>query len=316
MKYFIALFLFTIANLTHAWQPDKPINVSIGFAPGSGNELSFRGISSIVEKNNPGVSFIIQNRPGAGGVVAMNEFIKRPNDGYNIYIPSNQGIFVTAEFFQKDAVRYTLNDFDYVLGLAKSPLVIVASLNSQVTNIEQFISRLKNSKEQINLAAGGGAHKLAFDYMVQKLQIDKSRTNIIEYKGPAQAAQDVAGNHIDFAIIPAAVAASLANVGKVKLIAVCGERVIKGFENVPLMNKFVPGMNVYAGWGIILPKNTNDQIKNWYVKEFDKAIKSDQAQKFFELNYMFNDGLESNPISFERSMQQLRNQWIPVIKNL
>lgn len=318
MRQFFLIFILSFLSFStvYAWHPSKPINVIIGFAPGSGNELSFRGISSIVEKNNPDVNFVIQNRPGAGGVVAMNEFIKKPNDGYTIYVPSNQGIFVTAEFFQKQAVKYSLTDFDYLLGLAKSPQVLIASHNSQVSNLEDFIKKLQNPNEQINFATGGGAHRLAFDYMIQKLGINRSRTTLVEYKGPAQAAQDVAGNHIDFSIIPAAVAAGYERAGKVKIIAVCGEKVIKGFENIPLINKYIPGMNVYAGWGIIIPKNTAKEIKDWYVKEFNKAITSKEVQTFFEDNYMFSDKSELDPTGFEQSMKQLRNHWIPVLENL
>lgn len=314
MKYILALIILTYSNLLYAWQPEKPINVYIGFASGSGNEISFKGISSLVE-NNTGVSFIIQNRPGAGGVVAMNEFIKKPNDGYHAYISSNQGIFVTAEFFQKEAVKYTLEDFDYVIGLAKSPLVIISSKASQITNIEEFIKHFKNSKEQINLGVGGGAHRLAFEYLIQKLKIDKSRTTIVEYKGPAQAALDVAGNHIDFAILPAAVAASIANTGKIVIIGICSERPIKGFENTPLMNKYVPGMNVYGGWGILLPKNTPPEVKSWYVNEFAKSIRNEKTKKFLEDNFMFNDETELNPKDFRYSMLKLREKWIPIISN-
>ena len=144
---FIKVIVFSLITSTAwAWEPTKPINVLIGFAPGSGNELSFRGVSSILEKANPKLAFIIENRPGASGVIAMNDFITRPADGYHIHIPSNQGVFVTAEFFQKNIVKYKLDDFEYVVGIAKSPLVVIAHSSSDVNNPAEFVNKLKTTK--------------------------------------------------------------------------------------------------------------------------------------------------------------------------
>jgi tripartite-type tricarboxylate transporter receptor subunit TctC len=314
---FIKVIIFALITSTAwAWEPTKPINALIGFAPGSGNELSFRGVSSILEKANPKLSFVVENRPGASGVVAMNDFVSRSTDGHHIYIPSNQGIFVTAEFFQKNVIKYKLDDFEYVVGIAKSPLVVIAHSSSDVNNPAEFVSKLKTTTKPINIAAGSGAHKLAYDYMADKIKLDKKLIVTVEYKGPAQAGADVAGGHLEFGIIPAAVAAPLAQSGKVKVIGLASERTIKGFENTPLMNKWVPGMNVYAGWGIILPKGTSPEIQKWYVDNFSKAIRSPEAQLFFENNYMFVDERELTPDGFKRSMADLRKLWVPVLEKL
>jgi tripartite-type tricarboxylate transporter receptor subunit TctC len=316
MKKLLIAALLTATTSVFAWQPIKPVNVLIGFAPGSGNELSFRGVSSILEKSNPKLSFIIENRPGASGVIAMNDFISRPADGHHIYIPSNQGIFVTAGFFQKDIVKYKLDDFEYVVGIAKSPLVVIAHSSSDVNTPAEFVNKLKTTTKPINIAAGSGAHKLAYDYMADKIKLDKKLIATVEYKGPSQAGADVAGGHLEFGIIPAAVAAPLAQSGKVKVIGLTSERTIKGFDNTPLMNKWVPGMNVYAGWGIILPKGASPEIQKWYVDNFSKAIRSPEARTFFENNYMFVDEQELTPNGFKESMTALRKQWIPVLEKL
>jgi hypothetical protein len=102
----IAASLISVSALAQAWEPTKPVNVVIGFAPGSGNELSFRGISSLIEKANPKINFIVENRPGGDGTIGMNHFVKLPNDGYHIYIASHQGIWVTSEFANPETKKY------------------------------------------------------------------------------------------------------------------------------------------------------------------------------------------------------------------
>jgi len=314
MKRILIQLLLLFPLFSYAWSPEKPINVTIGFAPGSGNELSFRGVSSILEKSNPKLNFIIENRPGADGVVAMNDFISKPNDGYHIYIPSHQGIWVTAEFFNAQAKKYTLDDFEYVVSIAKSPLAVIAWSGSSVNSAPELINKLTSTSKPISIAAGSGAHKLAFEYMATKISINKELVKTVSYKGPAQAGQDVAGGHVEFGIIPIAVAANLAQTGKVKILGICSEKPLTGL-NAPLMNTYIPGMNVYAAWGIILPKGTSPVIIKWYVDNFSKAIRSIEAKDFFDKNFMFFDERELTPLGFKGSMMQLRTQWLPILQN-
>ena len=297
-----------------AWEPSKPIQVTVGFAPGSGNELSFRGVSSLIEKANPKINFIIENRPGADGVVAMNDFVTKPNDGHHIYIPSHQGIWVTAEFFNAQAKRYSLDDFEYVVSIAKSPLAVIAWTGSATNTVPELLDRIKNTDKPITFAAGSGAHKLAFSYMTSKVKVNTDLVQTVGYKGPNQAGQDVAGGHVEFGIIPAAVAATFVKSGKVKIIGLCSEKPVAGID-APLMNKWIPGMNVYAAWGIILPKGTDPEIQKWYVDNFAKVIKSQEAKQFFDNNYMFFDERELTPSGFKNSMMQLRTQWVPILQN-
>jgi len=67
---FLTLALLTFS--AHAWEPTKPITVLIGQAPGAGNEVSFRAVSAIIEKQNPKINFSIVNRPGADGNIGAN----------------------------------------------------------------------------------------------------------------------------------------------------------------------------------------------------------------------------------------------------
>ena len=305
-----------ITTLAHAWEPTKPITAVIGFAPGSGNELSFRGISSIIEKANPKINFIVENRPGGDGTIGMNHFIKLPNDGYHISVPSHQGVWVTADFSNPENKKYTLDDFEYVLTLAKSPLAIIANSASAVNTPREFLDRVKSTDKPLNIAAGSGAHKLAYEYMMYNIKGNRSLVKTIPYKGPAQAGQDVAGGHVEFGIIPVAVANTLTQSGKIKIIALCSEYKINAIKDVPLMKDLIPGMNVYAAWGIILPKNTDKEIIDWYVTNFTSAIRSNEGQRFLRENLMFAEPKEQTPQGFRSSMMQLREKWVPIIKEV
>jgi tripartite-type tricarboxylate transporter receptor subunit TctC len=317
MKKLLSLLLLVVLPVVAwAWEPVKPINVYIGFAPGSGNEVSFRGVSSLLEKQNKNVNFTIINRPGADGVVAMNEFIARPADGYHVYVPSHQGIWVTAEYFNQGAVRYTLDDFEYVVTIAKSPLALVVPGDSAITTIPTFINQLKHTTQPINIAAGSGAHKLAYNYIAKELKLDNGLIKLISYRGPAQAVTAVAAHEVDFGIVPVAIANTLAQSGRVRILGLFSEQKLSQIPTVPLMQQYIPGASVYAAWGIILPKNTPADVVDWYVKNFANVIKGTEAQQFFSNNLMFSVDAELTPAGFKNSMSQLRKQWIPIIKSL
>lgn len=305
--------LLLLPALSYAWEPTKPVNVYIGFAPGSGNEMSFRGVSSIIERQNKNVNFVIYNRPGADGVVAMNDFITKPADGYHVYIPSHQGIWVTAEYFNKPAVKYTLNDFEYVLSIAKSPLALVVPYDSPVTTVPTFINHVRYTTTPISIAAGSGAHKLAYNYIADRLKLNGDLIKTISYKGPAQAVLAVAAKEVEYGILPVAVAQTMTQSNKVRILAIFSEHKLAQIPNIPLMQDYVPGANVYAAWGIILPKGTPKEIVNWYTNTFATAIRSPDAQRFFTNNLMFSVESELTPKGFENSMKQLRKQWIPII---
>ena len=311
---FLAVVLLSFS--AHAWEPTKPITAVIGFAPGSGNELSLRGFSSLIEKVNPKINFIVENKPGGDGTIGMNHFIKLPNDGYHIYIASHQGTWVTSDYVNPEIKKYTLADFEYGLTLAKSPLAIIAHESSPTNTPKEFIDRMKNSTTPISIAAGSGAHKLAYEYMMYHIKGNKSLIKTIPYKGPAQAGQDVAGGHVEFGIIPVAVANVLVKSGKVKIIALTSEYKLEGLKDVPLMKDYVPGMNVYAAWGIVFPKGTPKEIIDWYVVQFRNAINSPFGQQFIKDNLMFAEPKEQDPKGFEASMMELRTKWIPIIKEV
>jgi tripartite-type tricarboxylate transporter receptor subunit TctC len=310
----LALMLLTLS--AHAWEPTKPIKVILGQAPGAGNEMSFRGMSKIVIDKNPNVSFIFEYKPGADGNIAANLFDASAPDGYTVAVPSLQGQFVTGEIWFKDMVKYDPLQWNLITVIAKSPLCIIANPKSTVNTVPELLDSITKPTRNINFAIGGGAHKVAFTYMMEKTKAPSANSQVVFYKGPAQAALGVAAGDTEFGIMPIAVAKPLVEGGKVKLIALIGEQQLVGLPKTPLMKDYVPGMNVYAGWVIALPPGTPKDVLEWYETNFTTAIKSQEARRFFEENMMFTDASELGPRGTRQAINKLREQWIPIVRNM
>ena len=263
-----------------------------------------------------GAKFVIVNPVGADGVVSLNSLIESAPDGYTINIASQQNTWVMSEVMYPRETKFTPDSFTYTVNIARSPLVIIAPVDSSVNTPRDLVRLLETTSRPLTFAVGSSSHRLAYQYLVDNT---KSRKNLIaaaNYRGPAQAGADVAGKQVDFGIIPAAIAQNLVAAGKVKIIGICGDRTLAKLPGVPTMDTVVPGLHVYAGWSILLPKNTPPAIQKWYVDNFAAAIRSEQSKKFFEDNLMFPDERDLTPEGFRRNMMELRRVWLPIAQKM
>jgi len=317
MKRIISALLL-IPALAFAWQPPsgKPITATVGFAPGSGNEVSFRIVAAQAEQANPKLKFVVQNKPGAGEIVGVNWFSQQQPNGLNLYIASQQGIFTATEQWYPGQLQINPMDMEFVTTIAKSPLAVVANINSSVNTPEQFIERVKNPQAPVNVALGATAHRIVLEYLMDYVKGDRRLVQAVLYKGPAQAVQDVAGNQTEFGILPIAIAKPLIDAGRVKAIAIASEQRLAQIPKVPLWKDHVPGLNVYAAWMIMLPPGTPREQVEYYNRVFVPAINSPEAKKLFDENLMFTVKSEQTPEGARAYISRLQTQWIPYTKRI
>jgi tripartite-type tricarboxylate transporter receptor subunit TctC len=319
MKRIIATLLLAPALAFAQWAPNKPVHALIGFAPGSGNEISFRKASDIVMKQNPGVTFTVETKPGADASVASNGFMTAPSDGLHVMIPSHMSLFVTNDIWQKNTKRFEYNSFKPAVTLGKSPLVLVASTKSSVNTPQEFVKYITSGKP-VNIAVGGGAHRMAFEYIKLKTSANDDLVRDIRFQGPLPAVTSVAQydgkTGTEFGIMPIAIAKPLIEAGKVKPIGLTGGPKLKALPTVPLLSDVIPGLKVYAGWILVLPPSTPDTIVNWYVDKFSKAILTPEYQAWAEQNYIIVDRTELTPKGVMAYAEEIRGLFAPVVKNI
>ena len=316
-KLLIAILLVPV--MAFAWEPTKPVVAIVGNAPGAGNEMAFRKLAEIVAKKNPNFSYIVQPMPGADSVVANNKFLDAPTDGHTINLPSHMSSYVTNDIWEKDIKKYKYDSFIDVLTIGKSPLVLVASPRSGIDTPQEFIKYIQSGRT-INVATGGGAHRTAFEYLMDRARGNKDQVKAIKFNGPVAAVQSVAGYDgkigTEFGIMPIAVARSMVEAGKVKPIGFTGTRKMAQFPNVPLLNTVAPGINVYAAWSIELPPGTKQDIVDWYQREFSAAIRSPEYREYADANVIFYSEDELTPAGLKKHMDELRATFLPVLSKL
>ena len=320
MKKLLAVLLLCAGLSAHAWEPTKPVTVIIGNTPGAGNEMAFRKLAEIVQKRNPNFVYVVQNIPGADSVIANNKFLTEPADGYTINLPSHMSSYVTNDIWEKSIKKYNYDSFVDVLTMGKSPLVLVASPVSNTKTPQDFIKLIAVTKTPINIAVGGGAHRTAFEYLMDRGRGNKDLVRPIKFNGPVPAVQSVAQydgkTGTEFGIMPIAVARPLVEAGKVVPIGFTGNRVMPQFPNVPLLRDVAPGINVYAAWSIQLPPNTPADVTAWYQRSFSEAVRSEEYQEWRRANVVFYEESELTPAGLKRHMDELRASFIPVLSRI
>ena len=315
MKRLIALLL-AIPLAAFAWTPTKPVTVVFPNGPGAGNEISFRIVAKIVEEKNPAFKWAPEYKPGADGNIGMNYFNTLPADGHHVAMPSCQSTFVTAEIWYADSVKFDAMTWEGVANIGKAPLAFYARTSSNIDTPKKLIAEVQAGNRPITFAVGGAAHKLAVEYFVAGVNPKKDTVETSLYKGPAQAMADVLGQHVEFGVFPIAVGAPMVQAGKLKLIGLASEVPITGLEKTPLMKDYVPGLNVYACWNLMLPKGTPQDVQDWYHKEFVSAIRSKEAKEQFDKNFIFITPSEHSPEGIRASMTRLRQQWQPFARKI
>jgi len=316
-KLLITLLLVPV--MAWAWEPTKPVTVVIGNTPGAGNEMAFRKLAEIVQKKNSNFVYVVQNIPGADSVIANNRFLEAANDGYTINLPSHMSSYVTNDIWEKNIKKYNYDSFVDVLTMGKSPLVLVASVKSGIETPQDFVKYIQSGRT-INVAIGGGAHRTAFEYLMDRGRGNRVAVKSIKFNGPVPALQSVGQwdgkTGTEFGIMPIAVAKSLIDAGRVRPIGFTGTRKMPQFPAVPLLNTVAPGINVYAAWSIQLPPGTNRDITEWYQQQFSAAVRSAEYKEYTDANVIFYAEDELTPAGLKRHMDELRAAFIPVLSKI
>jgi tripartite-type tricarboxylate transporter receptor subunit TctC len=234
-----------------------------------------------------------------------------------VAVPACNSQWITAEVWYPHLLKYNIYDFEPVANIARSPLAFWANPNSKVNTPEDLIREIREKKRAINFAIGGGGHRLAVEYLVDKLKVPGGdRVETVMYKGPAQALLDVMGGHVEFAVTPVAVGYPHVQAGRLRLIGIADTRTLPGLESVPLMSRAAPGLSIHGCWNIVLPPGTPQDVQTWYHEKFVPAIRSAEAGEKFRENMMYITPEEHTPAGVRVAMLRLQQTWQPIAKRI
>jgi tripartite-type tricarboxylate transporter receptor subunit TctC len=242
--------------------PARAVKVIIPWSVGGMTDVLTRPIAAWLEKNY-GVPFVVENKPGGGGVVGSLEIEKMPNDGYTIGTTSMST--VSAKYVSP--IFPNIHNVELISQVITIPATVTVSASSPFKTLKELIAyakanpgKLKNS----NSGTGASAHIYAayFEAMA------KVSFNHIPYPAYAEAITALLGNHVDMTNIPLPDVAPHVDSGKLRLLAIASAERHPSYPDVPTLKEL--GIDAVMGnySGFVAPKGTSPAI----VKALDEAI--------------------------------------------
>jgi tripartite-type tricarboxylate transporter receptor subunit TctC len=255
--------------------PNKPIRVLVGFAPGGGSDTIGRLVGQPLSESL-GQPVVIDNRPGANGVIAMELTARAPADGYTLMVVSGSSV-VSATLITK--VAFDINKaFAPISMLAKQPYVLLVSRSLPVNDVKQLIALAKSKPGGLNYGSSGhgsSAH-LGMELFKQRAGVDMVH---IAYKGIGPAILDLIGGQIQLLFGSAVSAGAAIKTGKVRALAVTSARRAKSLPELPtIAESGVPNFDLSGWYGLVAPAGAPQAIVAKLNKEVARVMSLPEMQ--------------------------------------
>ena len=304
---FLAVFLSATAQAQTEDFPSRPITIIVPFGGGSGSDASARYFGEKMGRIL-GESIIVENKPGAAGAIGMMAAKKAPADGYTL-VQGGISPSVVNAVLVKDLGYDPVNDFVPLLGYGRNMNVLAAPADSGIKNMADLKKTLEASDQSLNVGTFSTTLQLAVSWMGDSLGL--KFTNI-PYKGQAQVLNDLMGQQIDLALIDLGGATPLLRQGKIRAIAVTGEKRSFDFPDVPTVKESGASDYVLYSWNAFF---TRSEVPEPIRAKLANAIKQVMTDPDTINNFYSPKGTEGVPLSSEQ-MRDLQSQEVERFKQV
>src|SRR6201999_3982968 len=256
-----------------------------------------------------GQSVIVENRPGAGGVVASQALVQSPPDGYTLIMvasghPANPFLYPKLPYD-------TFKDFTPISLLASSPNILLVRADSPFKTLADVIAAAKAKPGSLSVAhAGSGTSThLALELLKSLTRID---LNPIPYKGGPPAINDLLGGQIPLSFNNGPESVGQIQAGTVRALAVTTKSRASFLPNVPSMSQTVPGYDTEVWWGLLGPANMPPDLVTKLSHDFVAALNTDTVKE--RLNKLGALPIGGSPQQLDAKIRADYEKWGPIIK--
>lgn len=291
--------------------PTKPVTVVVPFPPGGGTDAFARPLFALMSRN-VGKQFVIDNKGGAGGTLGAGVAAKAAPDGYTFFMGAVHHTIAPSMYPKLD---YNIETDFVPVGLISSvPQVIVVNPQRvQATNLKELLEFLRKNPAKLNYgsAGNGTSHHLAGELF--KLQTKTFITHI-PYRGAGPALQDLIAGQVDMMFDGLGSSANHIKGGRLKAIAVAGDKRAPGFADLPTAAESgLPGYKVATWYGLWAPKGTPKDAINGMTADMKKALNSDELKSTW--NGLGTDSPNLWGDDFGKFVSSEVKRWAEVVKS-
>jgi tripartite-type tricarboxylate transporter receptor subunit TctC len=248
--------------------PSKPIRLIVGFPPGGGIDLSARLYAAKLQEPL-GTPIVVENRPGATGIVAGEAVAKSAPDGYTLLVGASGQMTINPVILPKHPYD-TVRDFAAITTLAQFPMVIAVNPSFPAKSLSELVALAKASPGQLAYSHGGAAHQVAAEMFNQAVGIEMRN---IPYKGGAPAVGAAVAGDVPIVVVDSAAATSQIRAGRLRVLAVTSAARTPLVPDAPTVAESgVPGYDISVWAGLFAPAGTPQGVVSRLYQEASRAM--------------------------------------------
>ncbi|MDQ0143206.1 tripartite tricarboxylate transporter substrate binding protein [Cupriavidus necator] len=286
--------------------PAQPVRVVLPYPPGGASDVTARLLSAKLGQAW-GESVVIENRPGANGIIANELVAKSAADGYTVLMANLGPNAINPAVYSKlpyDSVK----DFAPVILATTVPLIIVTAANSPIKDLKQLIAMAKDKPGEITFgsAGNGASNHLAGELLNTMAGVQMTH---VPYKGDGPSLTDVLGGQIHVALPTALAGMPQVKSGKLRALAVTSKKRLPSLPEVPTVDEAL-GINGYeaVSWGgFMVPTGTPPAIISKMNAEFNKALQYQDIRE--KLRAQGAEIVGGTPESFDAFLRAELAKW-------
>ncbi|MES2187573.1 MAG: tripartite tricarboxylate transporter substrate binding protein [Pseudomonadota bacterium] len=286
--------------------PSKPIRLIVPFPAGSAPDAIARAVGQHMQ-GTLGQPIIIDNKPGANGMIAAQETMRSAPDGYTIFGGNNTTLAAIGGLYKKPG--YDPKDFAPIGLLVRSSLMLVVRPDYPANNMKEFLARARSAANPLTVGYASAGMQVSIGEMEG---LGKIRLQGVPYKGVPQAVADVLGGQIDFTFSDMTVGLGQVRGGKMKGLGLTQASRSPLIPEMPAIGEDIPGFNVGVWSGLAAPPGTPRDVVDKLWAAAQKAV-NDPAT-FIQLQAAGQEKALMDPDTFKAYIVSETARWTQQIK--
>jgi tripartite-type tricarboxylate transporter receptor subunit TctC len=291
--------------------PSKPIRIIVTGTPGGPPDLLARWLA---ERLGPalGGPIVVENRPGAGGNVAMQAAARSPPDGYTLVV-AGQGPFALNPHMYANPGYNPIGDFAPITQIERGALLLAVNPEVPVHSVAELIALANKNPGELNYGSPGTGTPPHLASELFRLGANLKVVHV-PYAGPSAAMLDLIAGRLTFTFGTVNVQLPQIKAGKIRAIAVTSPSRLEALPEIPTVAESgLPGFE-YSGWlGIAAPAGTPEPIIERLQREIAVILQTDEARKYFASNG--REPVASTPAAFAAFIRAEHAEWGQVIRD-
>jgi tripartite-type tricarboxylate transporter receptor subunit TctC len=305
----VAAVLPSAAALAETGYPAKPVHILVPYPAGGAVDVLARTLGDEVSRQW-GQSVVIENRAGAGGVVASQALVTAPSDGYTLMVVASG--HATNPFLYAKLPYDTFKDFTPISLLASSPNILLVRADSPYKTLGDLLAaaREKPGTLSYGMAGNGTSTNLAGELLKKMAKVD---IVAIPYKGGAPAINDLLGGQIPISFNNGPESIGQLSAGSVRALGVTTAKRAAILPDVPTIAEAgVPGYDTEVWWGLLGPAKLPADLVAKLSHDFVAAVNAPAVKE--RLAGLGASPIGSSPQEFDAAIHADYDKWGPIIK--